>query len=169
MKLQASITMSSSKKWDPSATRGPSISAAKWRGVVTILVAGGATSCGPRSSAAGGGGPGQPPPLGAPDRCSPRGGEPASPPPPATACSEHFPVRDPEGSKRWRSLGWHGSPCCAVALQCAGNLRRPPGGDLRFVLAARRAPAVLSPRARGSGGGGGGRGIHRSGKCQRKE
>jgi hypothetical protein len=37
--------------------RGPSISAAKWRGVATTPVAGGATSCGPGSSAAGRRGP----------------------------------------------------------------------------------------------------------------
>jgi hypothetical protein len=40
------------------------------------------------------------------------------------ACSEHLLVRDPEGSRQWRSLGRRGSPRHAAALQCAGDLQR---------------------------------------------
>jgi hypothetical protein len=47
----------SSKKWDPSAMRGASISAARRRGVATTPVAGGATSYGPGSPTARGRGP----------------------------------------------------------------------------------------------------------------
>jgi hypothetical protein len=57
MKLQASMMTRSSKKQDPSTMRGPSISAARRRGVATTLVVGGATSYGPGSSAAEGRGP----------------------------------------------------------------------------------------------------------------
>jgi hypothetical protein len=123
MKLQASTTMRSSRKRDPGAIRSPSISAAKRRGVTTTPVVEGPPPMAPDRLRLGGGGPGRPPPLRAPDRCSPRGGKPASPLPPVTTCSEHLPVKDPEGSRRWRSLGWHGSSRCAAALQCAGDLR----------------------------------------------
>jgi hypothetical protein len=47
----------SSKKWDPGAMRGPSISAARRRGVATTQVTGGAATYGPGSSTAGGRGP----------------------------------------------------------------------------------------------------------------
>jgi hypothetical protein len=49
--------MRTSKKRDPGVTRGPSISAARRRGVPTTPVAGGATSYGPGASATGGRGP----------------------------------------------------------------------------------------------------------------
>jgi hypothetical protein len=48
------MTTRSSSNWDPGATRGPSISAARRQGVATTLVAGGAASCGPGPSASGG-------------------------------------------------------------------------------------------------------------------
>jgi hypothetical protein len=57
MKLQASMTMRSSRNRDLGAIRGHSISAARWRGVTTNPVTGGATSCGPDASATGCRGP----------------------------------------------------------------------------------------------------------------
>jgi hypothetical protein len=103
--------------------RDPSISAAMQRGVATTLVTGGATSYGPGALAIGGGGQGWPPPPGVPDRCSPRGGEPASPPPSTTAHSEHLLVQDPEGSRQWRSLGRRGSRRPVAEPQCTGGVR----------------------------------------------
>jgi hypothetical protein len=53
MKLQASMMTRSSKKRDPDAMRGPSISAARQRGVATTPVAGGSTSYDPGASTTG--------------------------------------------------------------------------------------------------------------------
>jgi hypothetical protein len=75
LKPRALTTARSSKKWDPRATRGPSIATARWRGVAATPFTGGA-----RRSAARGGGPGRPPPPGGPDQCSPGCREQAPPP-----------------------------------------------------------------------------------------
>jgi hypothetical protein len=76
-------------------------------------------------------------------------------------------------SRRWtlkgQGTGGPGGSTIHLALhrrpdaQGAFGTGRSPGGDLRFVPAARGAPVALCTRARSSGGGGG-RGIHCLGK-----
>jgi hypothetical protein len=146
VKLQAWTTPRSSKKWDPSAMRGPSTATAK-----------GATSGGAATSTAGGRGLNM---AGAPDQsrhCHRQG----------QRCGQGTSrcqiLKDQSRGGPWGGTVFfapHQRPE-AQRTSCSGC---PDGRQLWLILAAQGAPLAFLPSGSGSSDGGEGGGIHGAGE-----
>jgi hypothetical protein len=152
--------------------RGPSISAARRRGVATTPPAGAATSCGPRASATGGRGP-----RAAFTSRSARSMLPVGRGACITAATGDGAFRAPPGAgpQRVKAMEVPGATRFTAPYVGAPMRRGPPApivhrvGTFGLFLLLGGVPTAFHTRACRSGGGGGGKGIHGSGKISEEE